>query len=73
MAAIDDLNAAITDLGTALTANNAEIEKLLAKISAATTTPTGTPDPEVEAAVTAIRALIATNATEVAKATAVTG
>ena len=59
-----DLDSAVADLTTALTANNAEIEKLLAKITSAT------PDPSVAAAVTAIRALIASNTAEVAKADA---
>ena len=65
MTALSDLQSAIADLSTALTANNAEIETLLTKIVA-----TGTSDADVEAAVTQIRALIASNASEVAKATA---
>ena len=65
MTALTDLQSAIADLTTALTTNNAEIETLLTKITAP-----GTSDADVEAAVTSIRALIATNATEVAKAQA---
>jgi chromosome segregation ATPase len=65
MSALTDLMAALADLGTALTANNAEIDLLLTKITA-----TGTSDADVEAAVTQIRTLIATNAAEVAKAQA---
>lgn len=65
MTALTDLQSAIADLSTALTANNAEIEVLLTKITAP-----GTSDADVEAAVTAIRGLITTNAAEVAKAQA---
>ncbi len=61
----DDLTAAINDLTTAITANNAEIETLLGTI----TTP-GVTSAQVAAHVAAIRTLIATNATEVAKAQA---
>ena len=64
MSALTDLQSAIADLSAALTANNAEIDTLLTKITA-----TGTSDADVEAAVTQIRALIATNAAEVTKAT----
>ena len=65
MAAIDDLKAAIADLATELTANNAEIDALLTKIG----TP-GTSDADVAAAVASIRDLIASNKTEVDKAKA---
>ena len=63
MSALTDLQSAIADLSTALTANNAEIDTLLTKIVA-----TGTSDADVEAAVASIRALITSNAAEVAKA-----
>lgn len=65
MSALSDLQAAIVDLGTALTANNAEIDLLLTKI-----TSPGTSDADIAAAVTSIRGLITTNAAEVAKAQA---
>lgn len=50
MSALSDLQAALADLGTALTANNAEIDLLLTKI-----TSPGTSDADIEAAVTSIR------------------
>lgn len=65
MAAVDDLKAAIADLTTELADNNAEIEKLLTKITA-----TGTSDADVAAAVASIRGLLADNKTEVDKAKA---
>lgn len=65
MSDLTDLQSAITDLGTALTANNAEIEKLLTKIA----TP-GLSSADVQAAVTSIRSLIASNTAEVTKAQA---
>jgi hypothetical protein len=65
MSAADDLKAAIADLATELTANNAEIDALLTKIG----TP-GTSDADIAAAVTSIRDLIASNKTEVDKAKA---
>ena len=65
MAAIDDLKQAITDLGTQLAANNAEIDALLTKI----TTP-GTSDADIATAVQSIRDLTAANKTEVDKAVA---
>lgn len=67
MPAIDDLKAAIADLTSELSDNNAEIEALLGKI----TTP-GTSDADVAAAVQSIRDLIAANKTEVDKAKAAT-
>ena len=63
MALEDDLKQAITDLSTQLTANNAEIETLLTKI----TTP-GVSSTVVQQAVSDIRALISSNAAEVTKA-----
>ena len=63
MALEDDLKQAITDLSTQLTANNAEIETLLTKI----TTP-GVSSAVVTQAVSDIRALISSNAAEVTKA-----
>ena len=65
MTALTDLQSAIADLSTALTANNAEIDALLTKITA-----TGTSDADVEAAVASIRPLIASNTAEVSKAVA---
>ncbi len=65
MAAIDDLKSAIADLGTSIAASNAEIEKLLSKIAVP-----GATDAEIGDAVTQIRAVIQTNADEVAKAKA---
>ena len=65
MALEDDLKQAIADLSTQLTTNNAEIETLLTKI----TTP-GVSPAVVQQAVSDIRALITSNATEVAKAQA---
>lgn len=65
VAAADDLKAAIADLTTELTTNNAEIETLLTKITA-----TGTSDADVAAAVAQIRSLITDNTAEVAKAKA---
>ena len=65
MAALDDLKSAIADLTTELTANNAEIETLLTKITAP-----GTSDADVAAAVASIRGLISDNTAEVAKAKA---
>ena len=65
MAAVDDLKSAIADLTTELTANNAEIETLLTKITAP-----GTSDADVAAAVASIRGLISDNTAEVAKAKA---
>lgn len=62
MAAVDDLKLAIADLTTQLNTNNAAIEVLLTKIVA-----TGTSDADVEAAVSQIRDLIASNTAEVAK------
>ncbi len=67
MSAADDLKAAIADLATELADNNAEIEALLAKITAP-----GTSDADVAAAVASIRGLIADNKTEVDKAKAAT-
>jgi hypothetical protein len=60
-----DLASAVADLATAIAANNTEIDTLLTKI----TTP-GVSPVAVQAAVTSIRALIKTNADEVAKAQA---
>ncbi len=65
MSALDDLKSALADLATQLTANNAEMETLLAKITAP-----GTSDADVEAAVASIRDLIASNKAEVDKAAA---
>ena len=65
MSALDDLKSAIADLTTELTANNAEIETLLTKITAP-----GTSDADVAAAVASIRGLISDNTAEVAKAKA---
>lgn len=67
MAAIDDLKSAVTDLAAQMTANNAAIEALLAKITAP-----GATDADIEAAVTQIRTLITDNKAEVDKATAAT-
>lgn len=68
MAAIDDLKQAIADLATALTDNTNEIEVLLQKIA---TSQAGTPDADIQSAVSQIRGLIAQNKTEVDKAKAV--
>ena len=68
MAAVDDLKAAITDLATELSDNNAEIETLLTKITSGGAG--GTSDADVAAAVAQIRSLISDNKTEVAKARA---
>lgn len=65
MAAIDDLKAALADLATELSDNNAEIEKLLTKITTG-----GTSDADVAAAVAQIRSLISDNKAEVDKAKA---
>lgn len=65
MSALDDLKSAIADLGTQLTANNAEIDTLLTKITAP-----GTSDADVAAAVQSIRDLTAANKAEVDKAAA---
>ena len=65
MAAIDDLKAAIADLGTQIDTNNAEIETLLTKIG----TP-GTSDADIATAVQSIRDIIAKNKAEVDKAAA---
>lgn len=62
MAAADDLKSAIADLKTQLDTNNAGIEKLLTTI----VTP-GTSDADVEAAVSSIRGLIASNKAETDK------
>lgn len=67
MSALDDLKSAITDLGAQFTANNAEIETLLTRI----TTP-GTSDADIAAATQSIRDLITANKAEVDKATAAT-
>jgi hypothetical protein len=67
MALEDDLKTAIADLSTQMTANNAEIETLLTKI----TTPGVSPD-VVTQAVADIRAFITSNAAEVDKAKAAT-
>jgi chromosome segregation ATPase len=63
----EDLTSAITDLTTAITANNAEIETLLTKIA----TP-GITSAQVASHVAAIRALIKSNSDEVTKAQAAT-
>lgn len=65
MSDADDLKAAVADLATSVAANNTEIETLLTKI----TTP-GVSPADVQAAVSSIRALIKTNADELAKAQA---
>lgn len=62
MSALTDLQGAITDLGTAVTAATAAIDKLLATIVAP-----GTSDADVEAAVAQIKTLTAGINTEVAK------
>lgn len=65
MSALDDLKAAITDLGTQLAANNAEIDALLTKII----TP-GTSDADIAVAVQSIRDLTTANKAEIDKAVA---
>ncbi len=65
MAAIDDLKAAIADLAIQLTANNAEIEVLLGKITAP-----GATDAQIAEAVASIRDLTAANKAETDKAAA---
>ena len=62
MSALSDLQASIADLGTAVTAATAGIDKLLATIVAP-----GTSDADVEAAVTQIKSLTAGINAEVAK------
>jgi len=61
----DDLKQAIADLTTQLTANTAEIEDLLTKI----TTP-GVSSADVQSAVASIRALIKSNQDEIDKSNA---
>jgi hypothetical protein len=60
MSDLTDLQSAVADLATDLTANNAEIATLLTKI----TTP-GVSSADIQTNVAAIRALIATNAQSV--------
>src|ERR1019366_216151 len=62
---LTDLQSAVADLATDLTANNAEIATLLGKI----TTP-GVSSADIQTNVAAIRALIATNAQSVKDAQA---
>lgn len=66
MSALDDLKAAIADLGTAVTDGITEIEALLAKITAP-----GTSDADVQAAVAQITGITAGIKDEVAKAKSV--
>lgn len=63
MTAIDDLNSAVADLTTAVTAGNAQIESELQTILAG-----GSTDAQVEAAVASIRAVVQSQNDEVAKA-----
>jgi hypothetical protein len=65
MSDLTDLQSAVADLATDLTANNAEIATLLTKI----TTP-GVSSADIQTNVAAIRALIATNAQSVKDAQA---
>ncbi len=65
MSALTDLQASVADLGTAVTANTAEIDRLLTKITAP-----GTSDADVEAAVESIKSLTAGINAEVAKSQA---
>jgi len=65
VSATDDLKAAIADLATQMADNNAEIETLLTKITAPSSS-----DADVEAAVAQIRSLITDNKAEVDKAKA---
>jgi hypothetical protein len=65
MSDLTDLQSAVADLATDLTANNAEIVTLLGKI----TTP-GVSSADIQTNVAAIRALITTNAKAVADAQA---
>ena len=65
MSDLTDLQGAVADLATDLTANNAEIVTLLGKI----TTP-GVSSADIQTNVAAIRALITTNAKAVADAQA---
>ena len=64
MSALTDLQSAIADLATEMTANNAAIDGLLTKI----TTP-GTADADIQAAVAQIRSLTQANKDELAKIT----
>jgi predicted nucleic acid-binding Zn-ribbon protein len=63
MAAIDDLNQAVTDLGTAVTAGNAQIESELQTILNG-----GSTDAQIEAAVANIRTILTSQNDEVTKA-----
>ena len=65
MSDAEDLKQAIADLSTQLTANTAEIEDLLTKI----TTP-GVSSADVQSAVASIRALIKSNQDEIDKSNA---
>lgn len=58
MAAIDDLNAEVTKLATAVTAASAAIASDFAALKAALANATNTDDPQVESAVAAIEAQI---------------
>jgi chromosome segregation ATPase len=65
MAALTDLQSALTDLAASVASGNAEIETLLGKI-----VNPGTSDADIEAAVASIRSIIASQNAEVAKAQA---